>query len=233
MHQGRNAEKIIQTRGWLSQLPVEFQTAVLNRSFLKVYQPKEPVYHLGDEPGGIYGLISGGIAISVAPGRHGPYFAHFALPGFWFGEASVITGRPRRVGVVARRRTTLLHLPLPAIQELVAADPIVWRYLAANAVLSLDLAMTGYDDLMIRDPQTRVASILLRLAGYRTDLSQPGEEPQIDITHAELAEIAGLSRNSVGRALARLSEAGLIAFGYSQIGILKPRAMAHLIADSR
>lgn len=229
----QEAEQIISERGWFSLLPNTLRRAILDRASLKVYQAKQPIYHIGDPPGGIYGLIAGGIGISVAPGMHGPYFAHFARSGFWFGEASVISGRPRRVGVVARRKTMLLQLSLSSILELAVSDPTVWRFLALNAVESLDLAISGYDDLMIRQPQTRLMAVLLRLAGYGSDLVTADDALDIDVTQSELAEITGLCRNGVGGILSRLSAAELITAGYRQIRINQPVVLAQMIQDAR
>lgn len=59
---------------------------------LQQFEPGASIYHLGDPPGGIYGIAAGALAISIAPGEGGPYLAHLANPGDWFGEAAFITG---------------------------------------------------------------------------------------------------------------------------------------------
>ena len=56
------------------------------------------IYSVGDPPGGMYGLVSGKFAISIAPGERGAHIAHFARSGTWFGEAAAFTEQPRRIG---------------------------------------------------------------------------------------------------------------------------------------
>ena len=51
------------------------------------------------------------------------YIGHFAQPGTWFGEAAAFTEQARRIGLVGNARNRVLHLPLHAIREIVAADP--------------------------------------------------------------------------------------------------------------
>lgn len=228
--EAKDAGRILLCRGWLSHAPTAFQREVLSRSMLRTFEPDQPIYHCGDPPGGMYGLVSGAAAVLVAPGTSGPYFVHFAHPGSWFGSVAAITREPRRVGVVARRRTTAMHLSMAAIDEMVAADHSVWRYFALNVVLNLDLAMQAYDDLMIRDPETRVAAILLRLAGHEAGVYDCIDTLRIDVTQTEVAEIANLSRNAIGRILSRLAAAGLIAVGYGHLTILELEA---LIARAR
>jgi len=236
------AEAVLLRRGWLSHLPAGLQKQVLSRSSLKTFEAGEALYHAGDQAGGMYGLVSGAAAISVAPGDYGPYFVHFALPGTWFGHASAIIRQPRRVGVMARRQTTVMYYPATAMDELVAANPESWRYFTLNVILSLDLAMQAYDDMMIRDPQTRVCAVLLRLAGLGADSldgtgnggarpTSNGDIIQIEVTQSEIAEISNLSRNGVGRILARLASAGLVESGYGHLRILKPRALIEQVAN--
>ena len=125
---------IVLRHGWLSQTPSDFQAKVLGRCRLQSFAAGEPVYRIGDPPGGMFGMISGGIAISVSPSLDGPYVAHFAMPGLWLGEAAAITGQPRRVELVATRETSLLQLPLHAIHEIVGQDPAAWRLFALATV---------------------------------------------------------------------------------------------------
>ena len=90
------------------------------------------IYSVGDSPGGMYGLVAGSLAISSAR-RAGAYVAHFAQPGTWFGEGAAFTDQPRRIALAVTRDSEVLHLPLPAIREIVAADPVAWRYFGLAA----------------------------------------------------------------------------------------------------
>ena len=225
------AKEILSSRGWLLKLPNRTREDVLSRSVLVKFAKGETIYRLQDPPGGMYGLVSGTIGISIAPNVTGPYLAHYGRPGVWFGEAAVISGDPRRIGVAARTDVTTLHLPLPAISEIVEADPTFWRHLAMNAVLSLDLALRAYDDLKIGPPDMRIVAILLRLAGFPTDTFAGDEPARIEISQTELAEMANLSRTVVSRVLSSLSNDGLVSVGYRHIELRKPQRLAGLIVQ--
>jgi CRP/FNR family cyclic AMP-dependent transcriptional regulator len=224
------AKEILSANGWLSRLPDAARTQILARTVLKKFSKGDVIYQLADPPGGMYGLVSGSVRVSIAPHLGGPYLAHYGRPGFWFGEAAVITGEPRRVGVVAHSELAVLHLSLPEITALIEADPLFWRHLAVTAVLSLDLAFRAYDDMKIRDPLVRVASILLRLAGYHSSPVVVDERSRIEINQTDLAEIAGLSRNVVSRVLSRLSRDGLVCPGYGYIDLPDPKRLADRIS---
>ena len=119
----------VSRQGWLSYTPPPFRQTVLDRCKLETFRAGATVYSVGDPPGGMYGLATGSFAVSVAPGERGPYVAHFARPGTWFGEAAAFTEQPSRIALAVTRDSEVLHQPLSAIREIVAADPGAWRTL--------------------------------------------------------------------------------------------------------
>ena len=159
--------EVVRRKGWLRQTPAAFQCAVLDRCLLEKFKPGIPVYTVGDEPGGMYGIVAGALGVSVATAKQGVYTAHFALPGSWFGETAAFTRQPRRVGLTATRDSQLLHLPLRSIDEIVKLDPAAWRFFGLLTINHLDLAMGGSDDLMIRDHAKRFVAVLLRAGNCR------------------------------------------------------------------
>ncbi len=241
--------KIVLEQGWLSLTPPSFQHSVLERCRLRHYKRGESIYSAGDTSSDMFGLIVGALAISVAPGERGPYVAHFARPGSWYGEAASITGQPRRVGLLATRATGLLKLPAHAIREIVGKDPSIWRLFALATVTHLDLAMGACDDLMIRDPVRRCVAILLRLGGRRqmspaelspadlspaelspADLSPADLSPiEIDLSQADIADLANVARTTLNTILRELEKAGKIERSYRRIRILSPKALRAML----
>jgi CRP/FNR family cyclic AMP-dependent transcriptional regulator len=224
------ARSVLRRSGWLTHTPPGFREDVLARAMLRAFAPGAPLYHQGDPPGGIHGLVSGGLAVLIAPGERGPHFAHFARPGFWAGEAAAFTGQPRRIGLMATRQTRTLYLPLDAIHALAAADPLTWRWLALITIGHVDLAIGSADDLMLRDPQARCVAVLLRLAGCRGTPSGPEAAADIDVTQEELATLANLSRNAVGTILRCLAAQGQVRLDYRRITIVKPAELRQRLA---
>jgi CRP/FNR family transcriptional regulator, cyclic AMP receptor protein len=75
----------------------------------------------------MFGLVAGGLGVTMMPEERGRYLAHFARPGAWFGEEAAFTRQSRRVGLVAARDTEILRLPLGAIRQIVGKNPTAWR----------------------------------------------------------------------------------------------------------
>lgn len=225
------AQETVSRQGWLSFVPEVFRLDVLTKCHLRHFEAGQSVYLVGDPPGGLYGLVSGSLGISIAPGERGPYFAHLAQPGEWFGEAAAITGQPRRVGLTATRPTQLLHLPLPAVLDMAARNGEVWRYIALLTTAHLDVAIGACDDLMIRDHVKRCIAMLLRLAGCR-GRTPPGTEPRIvDLSQEDLAAIANVARTTIGSVLHRLEQEGRIEQSYRRIRILRPDSLRAMLGS--
>jgi CRP-like cAMP-binding protein len=223
--------ELVSNRGWLRHTPVPFRRAVLERCRLQQFAAGTPVYSIGDEPGGMYGVVSGALGISVAPGEHGPYTAHLAMSGAWFGEAAAFTRRPRMVGLTATRDTELLHLPLHAIDDIVRRDPGAWRYFGLITIGQLDIAIGASDDLMTRDHFSRFVAVLLRFANCRHVSPRNGLPVDIDISHDDLAHMANVARTTAGAILRKLEADGHLALSYRCISILAPDALRKMLCD--
>ena len=225
------ASEIVSDKGWLRNTPPSFRSAVLKRCVLEHVGGGAPIYAIGDEPGGIYGLVEGGLGVSIAPREAGPYTAHFAMPGTWFGEGSVFTRQPRKVGLTATRPTTLLHLPMHGVDEIVGIDPAAWRLFGLLALDHLDLAMGGSDDLMIRSHAKRFVAVLLRLGDCRLTSPPNGRPIEIDLNHEEIAYMANVARTTAGSILRQLEADGYVKLSYRRIRILAPTALRKVLRD--
>ena len=226
-----DARDEVLNQGWLGHTPLSFRRAVLDRCLREQFKAGTRVYSIGDEPGGMFGIVSGGLGVSIAPGERGPYIAHFAMPGTWFGEAAAITRQSRRVGLTATRDSELLHLPLYAIDEIVRRDPSAWRFFALVTIAHLDLAIGGSDDLMIRNHLKRFVAVLLRIGDCRRVSPQDGHAIEVDMNHEDLAYMANVARTTAGTILRKLEADGHVGLSYRRIRIFAPDALRAMVQD--
>lgn len=225
------AFEVVSKQGWLSRTPAAFRGALLERCVLQEFATGAPVYTIGDEAGGLYGLVDGALGIAIAPRENGPYTGHFAMPGSWFGQISAFTREPRRVGLTATRPTVLLHLPLHGFDEIVRCDPAAWRLFGLITIEHLDIAMGGSDDLMIRDHLKRFVAVLLRLGDCRVADPPNGRPIEIDIVQEDIAFMANVARTKAGAILRMLEAKGCLALSYRRVRILAPAALRRLLQD--
>lgn len=222
--------EIVSGVGWLSYAPSGFRQIVLNRCKLQKFEAGATIYAVGDPAGGMYGLVRGSLALSIAPGERGPYVAHFATPGTWFGEAAAFTGQPRRIGLAVTRQTEVLHLPLHAIREIVAVDPGAWRFFGLAAIAHYDVAIGAADDLLIRDHVKRSVAVLLRLAGCRRETPTGDRTIEVDVSQEELAAMCNVARTTAGAVLRELEAAGHIDVSYRRVRVLEPDALRAILS---
>lgn len=204
---------------WLRATPSAFSQAILKAVRLREFEPGEADYELGGPPGGIYGVVSGAVQITLDGGDAAVLPGHVATPGTWFGEGPVLTRMPRLVGAASLRKSVLAYAGLHEIEAIVARDPGAWRWLGVLAVINLGLSISGGSDLMLRRPRERCIAGLLRLAGCRFRGNGPHEAV---VSHSDLALLCNLSRSVVSGFLKELEEEGRIAKGYGRIVISDP-----------
>jgi CRP-like cAMP-binding protein len=218
------ARKVLSAKGWLSQTPQRFRTAILEASRVRRFETGSSVYGFEDPPGGLWGLAEGALAIEINSTAHGLHVAHLFRPGAWTGHAAIVTGAPRRIGLSAVLPSTLIFVAMVEIERIAETEPHTWRWLALLSVLHADIAVGVADDLMIRAARARVAAVLLRLSGSRDD---PRERPApIALNQEDLARLCCLSRTALGRQLERLRDEGLVETAYRQVVVRDPDGLA-------
>jgi CRP/FNR family cyclic AMP-dependent transcriptional regulator len=226
------ARDTLRRAGWLSLVPEEFREQILLHARLRRYAAGEAIYHVGDPPGGLFGLVKGAVEIAIAPERQGPYVIHFAGPGFWIGETALITGGPRLASLYATRDTSMVHIDLAHLQQVLNKDPKNWRWLGLLTLLHVQILLGIIDDLTLRDVEKRCVAILLRLAGIRVMFDQKDPSAPIEASQDALAAMANVSRNTLGSTLRGLQARGLVDIRYRNIRIVDPVGLSKILDDT-
>ncbi len=219
------AERIAISHGWLAGQPRSFQPGLLRRAELKHFDAGAFVYHAGDDPGGIYGIVRGAFAIYLPLVRGGTRMVHIARTGVWFGQGPMNIRRDRKMSFRASEEAAVLHVSLPALNEIVARDPMTLRSFGALTEINLEIAATAVRDLLIRRADQRIAATLLRVTS--ADSGSPSDDPSgFSLTQSELGEMANASRDLVNRTLAGFEARGWISKSYNRIAIGNLEALA-------
>jgi CRP/FNR family transcriptional regulator len=173
------------------------------------YAPGEVLFREGDVGEAVYLLRSGTVKLSkVDLGGHEKTLALLRPPEF-FGEMAPLSDGTRSATAAAADEVVTMLLFGDDFQRLMRDFPRVG--LNVNATLARRLR--GMDDeaqvLSYQDAQGRVAYVLLRL--HRAGVFEVGASaPLVRLTHQELANMAGTSRETVTRALKSLEAEGVI-----------------------
>ena len=177
---------------------------------------------------GLYGLGARCAKVSIVAAELGPIVAHVMQPGAWYGD-SALARQPRTIGLSPTRDSWFFFLPTGEADAIVGADRNAWTHFMALAVGNADLAVGVGLDLMTRSPRKRCAATLLRLGGYRHTINLERDQPEIDVTQTELAQMANLLRNAAAAVLRDFRTSGFLEWTYKQIRLLKPQLLRQYV----
>lgn len=211
------AERIMSGTGWLPLVPGPLRAEVLRACRLQHVAAGESIFRLGDPPGGIYGLVSGTVSVSIAPEGAAPRLLLLGVPGRWTGEGAFLTRVPRRGDLRAVVDSTLLHLPLDRMDQIAARDPRLTQAVAQILMMSVEVLLQVIHDLQKPDAARRIASVLQRTTWI-------GEE-SIPITQSDLATMANTSRRQALNALKHFSAEGWVTTSYRSVTVIDVEAL--------
>ncbi len=222
---------ILSEHGWLALTAPDFRQAVLDRVTSRKLAAGDPVYRLGDNEGGLWAVIEGGVQFELSGPQLVSSLAHVAIPGFWFGEGPLIGKEARRHDAYASERSVFATISLADCRAILDETPTGWRWIALLASMNRELALGIASDLLLQDPRRRVIATLLRLTGWRDDLSLTPHLGAVQLSQQHLGQIANLSRTVVNATLRGLEARGLIAIGYRSVEVLDGEALKEMLGE--
>jgi CRP-like cAMP-binding protein len=213
--------------GWLSAVPRGFSDTLLRQCALIRAPDGMQLYEHGSERGGLYGIAAGRMGITLPVDLDGSVLVHIAGPGLWTGSVAAFTGLQRQVvGVVMLGDSWLFHLPVAAMNTLVAHEAEAWRWLSVLASMNLATSLEVIEAYATPDPMRRVAKVLLRLRRHKAV-----EGRRVLATQSELAQMARLSRSAVNAALGRMAASGAVVLAYGAAEIIDAQRLIALAYD--
>ena len=192
-------------RGWLSTQPPEFQDWVARNGRWHVYFAGQVLYDAGEEPDALDGLGHGPLEATLPLFGDEPVTVYRAEPGFWIGEAALLSGATRVLSIVAATEARVFRVPAARIRTLLGERPEAWESFFSLSHLHAITATTLLAEALALSPRARLARMLLRLAD---------EDGRVVARQEELARLIGMTRSSLQRTLAGLTAAGWVRSGY-------------------
>lgn len=174
------------------------------------YEAQSVLFQEGDVGEALYVLSKGLVKLSkVDLGGYEKTLAILQPPEF-FGEMALLGAKTRNATAVTLSEVEAYLLFADDFSRLLQSYPAI----SLNLTTTLAQRLSRVDDetqiLSYKDAQGRVAFVLLRL--YRSGVAELGRDGTalVRLTHQELANLAGTSRETVTRALKVLETEGVI-----------------------
>jgi CRP-like cAMP-binding protein len=220
-----------ETAALLARVPVFEQLAEDDlRRVAEVTVPRrfaggEVVFREGDDSDTCYVVHAGHArAIREHPDGRQITLATFG-PGDIFGELAMFDAERRSATVEASDDLEVLGILGGDMRRLLRRHPDM----AVKLVIALGRRLRAANERLARQSfqtvQSRVAGVLAQLVDQARSEGSADEDVTITLTQAELAQLAGSSRESASRFLAVLERAGVISQGRGRLTVHRPDAL--------
>jgi len=176
------------------------------------YQRAEKIFEESQPGGTLYVVMSGRIKIyGTSQQGRSKTFAYLE-PGDFFGEMSLIDEEVRSASASALTDSVLITLKREDFRKLLLSRPEMALALMRTLSSRLRRANKEIEGLSFNNVLGRIAQILLDLAERYGKNSDDGVRIEMDLSHKELAEMAGTAREVISRVLSRFRRIGCISF---------------------
>jgi CRP-like cAMP-binding protein len=193
------------------------------------FEPGEVVFREGDASDTCY-IVRSGRARAVREHSDGRVITLATFgPGDIFGELAMFEDERRSATVEALEPTTVVAVLGPDMRRLMSEHPGI----ATRLVIALGRRLRESNERLSRQSfqtvQSRVASVLGELVRQEIAAGAAPTEVLLTATQADLAQLAGSSRESASRFLAVLERAGVISQGRGRLTVHEPRALEQYV----
>jgi len=187
------------------------------------------VFHEGDRSDACYIVREGSFRVTREHSDGRAITLATLGSGDIFGELAMLDGEVRSASVEALTDGELLALPAGEVRALLARHPEITVKLVAALVRRLRTANERISRQSFQTVPSRVAGVLSQLVAEEAPRSSEEGGVTIRMNQADLAQLAGTSRESVSRFLADLERAGVVKPGRGRVTVLEPDKLSNYI----
>ena len=189
------------------------------------FEPGQIVFREGDASDTCY-VVRSGRARAIREHADGRTITLATFgPGDIFGELAMFEDELRSATVEAVQHTTVVAVLGPDMRRLMVEHPEI----SIRLVVALGRRLRETNDRLAKQSfqtvQSRVAVVLSELVAQAVAAGAPAHEVLLTATQADLAKLAGSSRESASRFLAVLERAGVISQGRGRLVVHDPSAL--------
>jgi CRP-like cAMP-binding protein len=193
------------------------------------FAPGQVIFREGDESDTCY-IVASGHARALREHSDGRTIALARFgPGDIFGELAMFDDERRSATVEAMDELQAFAVMSGDMRRLMREHPDI----AVKLVTALGRRLRAANERLARQSfqtvQSRVASVLTGLVEQAQAEGAPASDVLVTATQAELAQLAGSSRESASRFLAVLERAGIVSQGRGRLTVHDPSALQRYV----
>ncbi len=202
---------------------------VESRCRVRALPRKSPIYLPADQADGVLLLAAGRVKICSFTLEGKQSILTFIEPGELFGELAILDPGQRDEYAETVEKSTIVLIPADEMKRLVAEHPEVSLGVTKLIGLRRQRVERRLKYLLFHSNRERLVHLLLELAeqyGRRTD---EGIELSIKLSHQDLANVIGSTRETVTVTLGELQSVGFLQMGRRKIVLTDVERMANSV----
>lgn len=207
------------------------RSELLDLGQTREYGKGEHVFQAGSPGLHIYLLLDGRAKIYKLSDSGKEVILWFCLPGEIFGLTDVVLGTPREVSAQMCTAARVYQVPRVAFNRFLVEHPVI--ALQVIDLLSCRLRVLG--DMLLNltadDVTSRIIKLMLRLCNRygQNAQSDANIEVSIPLTHQEIADMVGATRQTVSSTISQLTRKGILRMRNRHLCIHSQELLNHML----
>lgn len=189
------------------------------------YRRGETIYFPGDPASTVYFLKRGRVKLVYLDESGRKLTLTICGPGQPFGELDLEGRAQHRLMAQALTDVELCLISKGALLEFASRRPHLSLRLTKWVNRQLHEAQVRLEELLFKDVPTRLARVLLRLAEEHGVETPEGRLIDLPLTHQDLAELIGATRETTSLTLSQFTKEGLILRRRRRYLLLQPETL--------
>lgn len=188
--------------------------------------PRRQVIYLPGDPGESIFIINGGRVKCSKVTRDGKELTlAYRGAGELFGELAVLDANPREEMAEAMKNAMITEIPREVFEALLLEDPALCFRFTRTVGRRRRQLETKIEHLVFRDVQAKLAALLLELGEEYGQEVEDGLQIGVKITHQEMANLIGSTRETISLTLAQFKKRGLLDMRGRSVVLLDSEGM--------
>jgi CRP/FNR family cyclic AMP-dependent transcriptional regulator len=212
----------------LSEIPAEALALLLPNLKIGTYRPRQVIYLPGDRAQGVHFLASGRIKVSKVTRDGKELTLAYRTEGDFFGEPCLLEGGPREEMAEAMDASVTVEVERELLDQMLQSNGVASYKFARALILRRKDLETRVEQLIFKDVGSKLAELLLNLGHEHGIADERGLVVGLKITHQEMANLIGSTRETVSLTLSQFKRKGLIQTEGRKVILADPEGLRAL-----
>ena len=212
-----------------ADLPEEDKHELREISHMTSYRKHESICFPGQPSNTVYLLKQGRVKISQVNEKGQEAILSLLEPGEIFGEVEALSGVPRKTLVQALEPVLVCEISRENFECFLKRCPTVGMCILKTIGGRLQRIETKFSEMAFHSAPARLAKLLLQLGETMGEQDQDIIRLKVRLTHQNLANLIGTSRETVSALLGQFQRQGLLNQDRRQICLVDTDKLANIL----